>query len=258
MKLAFITFSREGRGLGALIAKKLPDVQIYLHESVTNHDEDAIPFESVMTLAAKIFHDYEGLIFCAPCGLAVRAIAPHIEHKKKDPAVVVLDILARYAVSLLSGHEGGANGLALELSNLLGAEPVISTSTEAAKTIIVGVGCRRGVESERIIESINQGLAQAGLDISQVRTLASADIKNDEAGLIEAARVLGLPLRFIPSEEIKACRRMIQVSEFVTEKTGLPAVAEPAALLAGRRTTLVLPKTKFRGVTIAIARESSM
>ena len=54
-------------------------------------------------------------------------------------------------MSLLSGHEGGANDLALQIANLVGAEPVITTTTEALKSVIVGVGCRRGTEAERIV-----------------------------------------------------------------------------------------------------------
>ena len=50
---------------------------------------------------------YDGLVYIAPCGVVVRAIAPFLEHKTKDPAVVVVDVGGRWAVSLLSGHEGG-------------------------------------------------------------------------------------------------------------------------------------------------------
>ena len=57
-------------------------------------------------------------------------------------------------ISLVSGHEGGANDLALRLANLIGAEPVISTSSEALKRIIVGVGCRRGTCAEWIMAAI--------------------------------------------------------------------------------------------------------
>jgi cobalt-precorrin 5A hydrolase len=89
-----------------------------------------------------------------------------------------------------------------------------------------------------------------------VRLLASADIKKDEEGLIEAARLLGIPLRFIGSEEIRASKKKFARSEFVEKVVKLPAVAEPAALLAGRRTRLILPRMTSGPVTVAIARES--
>jgi len=169
----------------------------------------------------------------------------------------VVDVGARWAVSLLSGHEGGANDLALAVSNILFAEPIISTTTEAAKTLIVGIGCRRGTGSKQIVAAVNKTLADARLSLSEVRLLSSADLKADEPGLLEAARELGIPLRFIWSEEIRACISDFRHSDFVEERVHLPAVAEPCALLAGRRTKLIVRRMSYNGVTVAVAKESS-
>jgi cobalt-precorrin 5A hydrolase len=98
----------------------------------------------------------------------------------------------------------------------------------------------------------------AGCRIEQVRLLASVDLKADEAGLLEAARTLGLPLRIISSDEIRNTAHHFKHSDFVQSKVRLPAVAEPAALLAGRRTQLLLPKTIIQGVTIAVAQEDCL
>ena len=109
------------------------------------------------------------MVFAVPTGVAVRAIAPLIKHKKEDPAVVVLDVVGRFAISLLSGHEGGANDLALAVGNILGAEPVITTTTEALKTVIVGVGCRRGASAQKIQEAVEAALQETGIDKAEVR-----------------------------------------------------------------------------------------
>jgi cobalt-precorrin 5A hydrolase len=190
--------------------------------------------------------------------VVIRAIAPLLQHKTTDPAVVAVDVGGRWAVSLLSGHEGGANSLALEVANIVGAEPVVSTTTEAVKDLIVGVGCRRGTPAADIVSAVREALTAAACDLARVRLLASADLKSDEVGLIAAARELALPLRLIASDEIRQTCYAFQTSSLAQEKVDLPAVAEPVALLAGRRTRLILPRQVFHSVTVAIARENCM
>ncbi|MEW6531361.1 MAG: cobalamin biosynthesis protein [Thermodesulfobacteriota bacterium] len=255
MKIALVTLSAEGARVADHIADGFPEARVYLHTSV----EAALRgerFDSILNLTKEIFGRFEGLVYIAPCGVVVRAIAPLLKHKASDPAVVVVDVCGRFAISLLSGHEGGANDLAFQVANLIDAEPVVTTTTEAAKNLIVGVGCRRGTTSKRIVEAIKAVLTEADLGIDEVRLLASADIKAKEAGLLEASRKLGIPLRFISSEEIRSSARAFQRSAWVQQKVNLPAVAEPAALLAGRRTTLLVPKKDHHGVTVAVAREN--
>ena len=124
------------------------DATIFLHADATGLPE-ATRFQSVVELTREVFPRFDGLVYVAPVGLVVRAVAPCLRHKTTDPGVVVVDVGARWAVSLVGGHEGGANALAFAVANILGAEPVVTTSTEAAKDLIVGVGCRRGARRTR-------------------------------------------------------------------------------------------------------------
>jgi cobalt-precorrin 5A hydrolase len=212
-------------------------------------------FTKIADLTATLFPVCRGLVYAAPCGVVVRALAPLVKSKYEDPAVVVLDAGGRWAVSLLSGHEGGANDLAIRVANLTGAEPVVTTTTEALKSVIVGIGCRHGTPAGRIVEAVSEALADAGIAMEEVRLLASAEIKADEAGLLAAAETLGVPIRFIAAEEIRASLREFSHSDFVAKKVNLPAVAEPAALLAGSRTRFICRKKTYNGITIALARE---
>lgn len=81
--------------------------------------------------ARQSFHKVAGHIFIGACGIAVRAIAPCLLHKSADPPVVVIDPPGLHVISLLSGHWGGGNRLALHLARLLGARPVITTQSES-------------------------------------------------------------------------------------------------------------------------------
>jgi cobalt-precorrin 5A hydrolase len=66
-------------------------------------------------------------------GIVVRSITPYLRGKDADPAVVVVDEGGQFAVSLLSGHLGGANDLAREVAQILGGTPVITTATDVQK-----------------------------------------------------------------------------------------------------------------------------
>jgi cobalt-precorrin 5A hydrolase len=71
-----------------------------------------------------------GLVFVTAVAVSVRSIAPFLRGKRTDPPVVTVDELGRFAVSLLSGHIGGANELARKVAGLIGAKPVITTATD--------------------------------------------------------------------------------------------------------------------------------
>ncbi len=255
MSLAVITLSTQGACLARQLAASLGPCNLYVHRRVAMGAR-AESFDSVVELTARIFSKYHGLIYVLPCGVAVRAIAGQLHDKHGDPAVVAVDIGGRWAVSLLSGHEGGANQLAVDVANVLDAEPIISTTTEAAKTLIAGIGCRRGIEAKQIVAAIHSAIETAGASVDDIRLLASADVKRNEPGLLQAARHLDIPLRLLASDDIRNSTRAFAHSSFVQENVGLPAVAEPAALMAGRRTQLLLPKQTYRGVTVALAKES--
>jgi cobalt-precorrin 5A hydrolase len=255
--IAFITLSDVGARIARILAARLPETGIFLHDSI-DVEEKGERFDSIFDLTARIFKQVKAIVYIAPAGVAVRSIAPHIKAKMTDPAVVVVDVKGRYAISLLGGHEGGANVLSVAIGNILDAEPVITTTTEALKTLIVGVGCRKDCKAGTIIEAVKKGVADAGADMSEVRYIASADIKEKEQGLIDAARTLGIPLRLVASQEIRSRVLPCGESTLVRETFNLPGVAEPAALLAGRRTSLILPKTIYEGVAIAVAQENSL
>lgn len=123
MKVGILAFSETGLALGERLAEyfaaKADDA------SITRCKDGGLAAWTELHFASD-----EALIFIGSAGLAVRAIAPYLKSKTTDPAVVVADELKTYSISLLSGHLGGANGLAVEIARVLGAIPVVTTATD--------------------------------------------------------------------------------------------------------------------------------
>ncbi len=98
---------------------------------------------SLSDWAAKQIPDMDGVIFVGASGIAVRTMAPFIKHKSIDPAVLVLDEKGQFVISLLSGHLGGANGLAKWVAQRIGAVPVITTATDVNGHFAVDVFAKK-------------------------------------------------------------------------------------------------------------------
>lgn len=209
------------------------------------------------SLVGSIFNQYDGLVFIGALGIAVRLISPFIKTKLHDPAVVSVDSAGRFSISLLSGHEGGANRLAFLVAGCLGALPVVTTGKEVHKKFILGIGTRKGIDSGSVKKAIKKAIIKKGIKLEDIRAVATIDLKKNERGLLEACRDLDLPLMFIRKESISHFKGNISSSEVVRRNIGLDGVCEPCALLAGRRTRLILKKEILGQVAVAIAREGS-
>ncbi|MGB8650137.1 MAG: precorrin-3B C(17)-methyltransferase [Mycobacteriales bacterium] len=80
---------------------------------------------------AQAWRECDALVVFLATGAAVRLIAPLLKDKATDPGVVCVDEGRRFAVALVGGHQGGANDLAQQVADLLGADPVVTTATDA-------------------------------------------------------------------------------------------------------------------------------
>ena len=80
----------------------------------------------------KQWKKYDAFVFLGAMGICVRTIAPFVNDKHEDPAVVCIDSLGKNVISVLSGHVGGANHLTREIAALIGAHEVITTQSDNA------------------------------------------------------------------------------------------------------------------------------
>ena len=84
------------------------------------------------TDVGKEWKEQDAFIFIGAMGICVRTIAPFVKDKHEDPAVVCVDSMGQNAISVLSGHIGGANDLAREVAAVIGAHEVITTQSDNA------------------------------------------------------------------------------------------------------------------------------
>lgn len=120
--------------------------------------------------------------------------------------------------------------------------------------IHLGLGCRRGVEAERIGRAVERILAEHGVHPRAVGCAASIDLKRDEPGLLAYCQGRGWPLAFYSAAQLAALEGEFAHSERVLRVTGVDNVCERAAMVGAAR--LVAPKAALDGVTTALAEEA--
>jgi cobalt-precorrin 5A hydrolase / cobalt-factor III methyltransferase / precorrin-3B C17-methyltransferase len=118
-------------------------------------------------------------------------------------------------------------------------------------SLVVGVGCSRSAKAGEILDLLDRSLREVGLSKKSVASLASIEAKSDEAGLLEAAQKLDVPLRFYAAEELSAME-VPNPSTVVESAVGTPSVAEASVLASGAE--LVAEKRKSRNATVAVGR----
>ncbi len=112
-----------------------PQCEVTLPENCQVFD---LPVKSQLT---ENFYQYHQHICIFSAGIINRSIAPLVadsrSDKKTDPAVICLDEQARFVIPLLSGHRGGANAMALRVSEILQATPVLTTASDSSETLSI-------------------------------------------------------------------------------------------------------------------------
>lgn len=178
MRLAIISFSRAGEELAEEIAGKLANKRTgetggarwETYVSVKSKQAAHSIQESLSDWTGARFADSQAILFIGACGIAVRAIAPYVQSKTKDPAVLVADDRGNHVISLLSGHLGGANELTIQIAEILGADPVITTATD-----------NHGKLSPDVFAKKNRCVIA---DMKMAKALAAALLAGEKAGFL--------------------------------------------------------------------------
>ena len=135
MKIALISFTSKGKEISEKLKKELCEKSEQESLGVENPIElieiDKNTFEDKLSNHMEnIFGSYDAIVFICSTGIAVRLIAPYVKSKVTDPAVIVIDDLGKYTISLLSGHIGGANELSSKIAHVLRNQLIITTASD--------------------------------------------------------------------------------------------------------------------------------
>lgn len=146
---ALVAITKHGVANARQYAETFPYVDVYYMKKFAYGDEAQKNIQlfdgTVRLLLPALFKQYKAMILIISLGAVVRMIAPILEDKKTDPAVLVVDDKGQFVISVLSGHIGGANALTHEFAETIHAMPIVTTASDVQKTIPVDLfGARFG------------------------------------------------------------------------------------------------------------------
>lgn len=123
------------------------------------------------------------------------------------------------------------------------------------KRIVAGLGSKKGIAADQVFFAIRSALQHLHLPLERLDALATADVKKDEKGILSAASQSNLPLEIVSLNEIDQFENVdCTPSDLVHREFGVSGVSEPVSLIrAGKQSRLILRKTAYNGVTVAIA-----
>lgn len=291
--------------------------------------KDKIKAVGLSEITKEAMEKAKGIIFISSTGIAVRAIAPCLKGKTVDPGVVVVDAKGEYAISLLSGHLGGGNELAIKVSELLKSMPIITTATDSLgvkapdmiakennllisdmkkakdisafliegkkvvfededkiidipqgyvkyhegseslpkvkvtnkisgsealvlvrKNVILGIGCRKDVPKEKMLDFIRESLKEYGYREDSILKISTIDLKSKEEAILNISQVFSVPLEIHSRNEVRKIEHLFKCSDFVRKSIGVGAVAEPCVYLSGGE--IVVERISKEGMTLCI------
>lgn len=152
---------------GVKLAEKLDIGDVFVYYKYADGNEYII-FRNIGDIMERCWKNYEAIVFISACGIAVRSIAPFVSNKATDPAVIVCDELGKFAISLLSGHIGGANEISKKIAKLTGGIPIITTATDILDRFSVDVWAK----AHKLVLR----------DMKMAKKISAAVVNGDEVG----------------------------------------------------------------------------
>lgn len=223
-KIAYFPVTENGLSLAAGIDKRLGGGRVF--------DPVELKGKRLFAQARRAFGNFDALVFVCASGIAVRAVAPLLKGKHLDPAVVVIDELGRFVISLLSGHLGGANNLAREIASVTGGVPVITTATD-----VMGLPCVEDI-AERFLLSIEDVKMIKAVNSAILRGSSVLIVDSDAGRLAEIKKAFGgfkgFSFKRKMPGKIEGIRAVVSITPLTGRISGAPVIElRPKEFVAG-------------------------
>ena len=196
-------------------------------------------------LLRRVWGEFEAVVLFLPVGAAVRLAAPLLNDKRSDPALVCVDDGGRYAVSVLSGHLGGADRLAERVAAILGAEAVVTSGSHATGTLAVDL---LGAEFGWTIEADSVAITRA----------SAAVVNREPVGVYQSAgetdwwpKGRELPPNITVHPSLDSLRRSASAAALIISDESDPYLSGGSTLadaLPAARIVLYRPRTLVAGM----------
>lgn len=178
-KTAIILISSQALPMAQLLQKEFGNCTIFSQKEL----DGCTQVQSYSDFVAASFTEYDRFLFIGAMGICVRCIAPCVSNKYDDPAVVCLDSTGQFAIPVLSGHVGGANEWAKQISSILGAQAVITTQSDCNGVWALDLlASKFGWQTDFSHDELNRAIA---CFVNQGRVALLLDIKDNGTAWME-------------------------------------------------------------------------
>lgn len=198
--------------------------------------EGATKVTGVVEYTRDNFNRYDAFIFIGALGICVRAIAPVIQDKYSDPAVVNCDERGVFVQPVLSGHVGGGNELAGLVARLIGARPVITTSSDVQGLWSLDIlGREQGWTMEFVPGKTQQSLAGAiSIFVNHEPTVLLLETRDEQTDYLEQSKAHFVSIVYDYEEiDFTACSLLLAVTPRIFSAPVPSFFYRPKVLCAG-------------------------
>lgn len=241
-KYAAVAITRNGIQLARRLGERLEGIEVYgyskYRDGAAEGPNCCFFDQPLKELLPRLFAQYEGIILFFSLGAVVRLIAPLLQDKKTDPAVIAIDEQGRHVISVLSGHLGGANALTLIIAGLLESHPVITTASD--------------VQGNLAVDLLGQEYGWSADSFEGMKTVSAALVNGEPVVLLQESGERGwLQAGTALPGHVRLCRTMAEATAapftaavLVTDRL----LADSELLALGSRSVVYRPRSLVLGI----------